>query len=296
MATRKNVLILGDSGFTGRHLMDLCHDDPEIDGIGAAAFGRTDLTDPSAIARLLDRTQPEVIVNLAAISSPGEADYRRIYEVNAFGVQNLLDAMTASGFAGRFILASSANIYGNRTTAVIRETDMPDPVNHYACSKLLAERFCAMSDGVGGGFRTVLVRPFSCIGVGQKPNFLLPKIIRHFRERAPVIELGNIDVRRDFVDIRDVALVYRRLMTVDNPPDVLHIASNRTWSISEIIDCLSMISGHTIDVRVNPAFVRANDLLFQQGDDSRMRSLGITCRYSMEDTLRWMYETDDHRF
>ena len=292
LAEKRKVLVLGDTGFTGQHLMGHCRDDAEITCEAASAGGRTDLTDRTAVARLIDRVQPDVVVNLAAISSPGEADYRRIYEVNAFAVQNLLDALTDAGFEGRLITASSANIYGNRTTAVIRETDAPDPVNHYACSKVLAERFCAMA---GGRFRTVLVRSFSCIGVGQKPGFLLPKIVRHFRERAPAIELGNIDVRRDFVDIRDAVRVYRRLMTVENPPDVLHIARNRAWSISEIIDLLTTISGHRLEVRVNPAFIRPNDLLFQQGDDTRMRGLGVVCRHEMEDTLRWMYESSDSR-
>lgn len=267
--------------------MALCRDDPEVECTGGSFFGRTDLTDPGAIVRLLDRVRPKVIVNLAAISSPGEADYRRLYEVNAFGVQSLLDALVNSGFDGRFIMASSANIYGNNTTSVISETDIVDPVNHYSYSKWLAERFCAAS---GGQFHTTITRSFSCIGVGQRPQFLLPKIVRHFRERASVIELGNINVRRDFVDIRDAVKVYRRLMTVENPPDLLHIASNRTWSISQIINLLTEITGHRIDVRVNPAFIRPNDLLFQQGDDARMRALGVVCQYDMIDTLRWMYE------
>jgi nucleoside-diphosphate-sugar epimerase len=281
------VLVLGETGFTGRHLTERLRQDAGVEVLPSRAFG-LDLRSANSIEAAVRECHPNVVVNLAAISSPAENDHRLIYQVNAFAVETLLQALKRTGFAGRLVQASSANIYGNRSAAMIEETDPPEPVNHYACSKYLAERFCAMA---AAEFEIVLTRPFSCIGVGQKPNFLLPKIVRHFQAKAPMLELGNIGVRRDFIDIRDVAAVYHRLICAATVPGMLHICRNETHSIEEIIQALSRISRHSLEIRVNPAFVRANDLLFQQGSDAGMRTLGLSCVYGLEDTLRWMYKT-----
>src|SRR5262249_12626397 len=164
------VLVSGETGFTGRHLMERLDLDRSLEVLRSRALG-LDLRSAESIERALQESRPDVVVNLAAISSPAESDHRLIYEVNAFAVESLLQVLKRTGFAGRLVQASSANIYGNRSAAMILETDMPEPVNHYACSKYQAERFCAMA---AAGFEIVLTRPFSCIGVGQKPSFLLP--------------------------------------------------------------------------------------------------------------------------
>ena len=279
------VMLIGASGFTGGHLREACARDPALDLVDARSLG-LDLTCADSIAAALAACRPDTVVNLAAISSPAERDHRGLYEVNAFGVQRLVDALKAAGFAGRLVQASTGNVYGSRTAWVSRESDPVDPVNHYACSKWLAERICGMAEAP---FEIVLTRPFSCIGLGQAAHFLLPKIVRHFRERAPRLELGALDIRRDFVDIRDAAAVYHALITRPEVPGLVHICRNRTASIGEILDTLSEIAGFRPEIAVNPAFSRPNDLRFQQGDDTRLRRFGTPCTRGLRETLSWMY-------
>ena len=99
-------------------------------------------------------------------------------------------------------MASSANVYGNSTLEVLEETAVTQPANGYAVSKLAME-YVAKTYMARLGI--VITRPFNYTGVGQEPRYLIPKIVNHFQDRALHIELGNIDVARDFSDVRDIA-------------------------------------------------------------------------------------------
>jgi nucleoside-diphosphate-sugar epimerase len=280
------LLIIGSRGFTGRHLVAVLRANPGIAVAEACDYGM-DLRLPNTIAQTLDATRPELVINLGGVSAIITNDVRGLYDINAFGQLNLLQCLAARGFAGRLVFASSANIYGNNTRGTISEDQFPDPVNYYAISKLLAENFCRM---FADHCDIVVVRPFNCIGAGQGSNFLLPKIVRHFREKQPSIELGNLDVERDFVDVRDAARAYELILTSAQSLTPIHIASGRAEPIRGIIQMLEELTGHRITVRINPAFVRPNDLHHQQADISRLQSLGFAPRYSIRDTLAWMLQ------
>lgn len=287
--TPRRIALLGAGGFTGRHLLPLLRADGHE--VHDSVAHPVDLRSVDSLRDFIRLSRPDCIINLAAVSFVGGNDFRSLYDINAFGVMNLLEVLAETGFTGRLIHASSANIYGNNTPDVITEDRAPEPCNHYSVSKVMSEAYCRICPGA---HEVVITRSFSCIGRGQRPDFLVPKIVRAFRQRLPVLELGNIEVRRDFVDIRDAVQVYRRLVDAVSPPSLLQIASNRTASITEIIDTLERIAGFRPEIRFNPAFARPNDLLFQQGDDSRLRALGVQCQHTLEDTLHWIYtEAED---
>jgi nucleoside-diphosphate-sugar epimerase len=134
-----------------------------------------------------------------------------------------------------------------------------------------------------------IVRPFNYTGIGQTEDFLLPKIVAHFRRQAPYIELGNIDVWRDFSDVRTVAKIYRRLIEVKPIGQTVNICSGTTHSLREVLTMAENISGHKMEVRVNPAFVRANEVKSLCGDAALLHSLIDECEsLSLEETMRWM--------
>jgi nucleoside-diphosphate-sugar epimerase len=204
------------------------------------------------------------------------------------GTRNLLEALAELKARPRCVLlASSANVYGNAPVELIDETVPPAPANDYAVSKLAMEYLARLwMDRLP----IVITRPFNYTGVGQPPNFLLPKIVSHFQARAPVIELGNTDVARDFSDVRTVASVYRQLLEVAPAGDVFNVCSGVAYTLGDVLRMMAAIAGYAIEVRVNPAFVRANEVKRLLGSAGKLeRAIGPLAGIPLEETLGWMY-------
>ncbi len=294
----RRALITGIKGFTGGYVAaELERHGWEVCGIGAQAeaedprYRHVDLTDAPAVRDILAELQPNVVVHLAAIAFVGHGDADAFYTVNVIGTRNLLAALAANDKPPECVLlASSANVYGNTTEGVLSETSPPDPANDYAVSKLSMEYMARLWMN---RLPIVITRPFNYTGVGQTESFLLPKIVGHFRRKAEVIELGNLDVWRDFSDVRAVAQAYRRLAEACPAGKVVNVCSGQTHSLRDVLAMATSISGHELRVEVNPAFVRANEVKTLSGNPERLCSLiGEWSSLPLEETLRWMLEAD----
>ena len=135
----------------------------------------------------------------------------------------------------------------------------------------------------------VIARPFNYTGRGQAQSFLIPKLVDHFQRKAPYVELGNLQVEREFNDVRFVCETYLRLLEKGAPGEVYNVCSGKPVALQSVIDLLSRITGHPIEVRVNPAFVRANELHRLCGNPHKLlEAIGGLESPALEDTLRWM--------
>lgn len=292
------ILITGADGFTGRYLTTLLaregHDvlglshkpaSNAVDGLLASRV--CDLTDTQALADAVADLRPDKVVHLAAIAFVAHGVVEDIYRTNILGSRNLLEAVSTAGNVDAVLLASSANIYGNRVSGAISETVSPDPVNDYAVSKLSMEFVAKL---YRDRLPIIIARPFNYTGVGQSIDFLIPKIVHHVRQGAKEIELGNLDVSRDFSDVRDVASAYAALL--DQPAalgETFNICSGTAYSLRDVIALIQEISGHDFSVRVNPAFVRENEVKTLWGDRSKLEGvLGQRPLCDLRDTLSWM--------
>jgi nucleoside-diphosphate-sugar epimerase len=287
---RKCALITGISGFTGRYVAAaLSHAEYDVHGLESGG-DHVDLIDRASVREAVERLQPDVVIHLAAISFVAHGDADAIYRINVVGTRNLLEALASlPRKPERVLLASSANIYGN-AGGLIDEGTLASPQNDYAVSKLAMEYMARLW---ADQLPITIVRPFNYTGVGQSEKFLLPKIVAHFKHRAKVIELGNLDVWRDFNDVRNVAQIYARLLEVDSG-DTLNICTGQEHSLRQIVAIMEEVSGHHIEMRVNPHFVRPNEVERLRGDPSRLSSkIGGLPQFSIVDTLRWMYEHPD---
>lgn len=289
------VLVTGSEGFTGRYLVDeLERAGYEVIGLGSHAstapgYFQADLTDPEGLRSALAKAQPDVVIHLAALAYVGHGDPNAFYRVNLMGTRNLLEAIAASGRTPESVLlASSANVYGNQAEGELSELASPAPANDYAVSKLAMEY---MAKTWLPKLPITLVRPFNYTGVGQTENFLLPKIVSHFQRKASVIELGNLDVWRDFSDVRAVVQAYRKLVERKPVGETFNVASGRTHSLREVLALCTELSGHQVDVRVNPEFVRANEVKTLCGNADKLREcIGEWKTPELKSTLRWMLE------
>ncbi|WP_025601153.1 GDP-mannose 4,6-dehydratase [Burkholderia sp. WSM2230] len=289
------TLVTGASGFTGRYLVDnlLERGHTVIETFAGSDQAETptrlrlDITSPQNCRRVIEAVRPDYIVHLAAISFVGHDDPLDFYRVNVIGTLNVLEACAATGHTPRKVLiASSANVYGNVTSDAIDESFPLTPVNHYAASK------AAMETMVHTWFERLpilIVRPFNYTGRGQASNFLVPKIVEHFARREPSIELGNIDVARDFSDVRYVARAYEALLDSAATAETVNVCTGTPYTLREILFAASDLTGHKLQVHVNPAFVRQTDVKVLAGSPAKLRSLVPEVQaIPFMDTLRWM--------
>ncbi|MEO6030792.1 MAG: NAD-dependent epimerase/dehydratase family protein [Burkholderiaceae bacterium] len=297
------TLITGIAGFTGRHLAS------ELTGAGHEVVGLThaggstqpgtiacDLTDAAALNAAVQQLQPEAVVHLAGISLAPHGDVDALYRTNVLGTRNLLAALVALPQRPKAVLlASNANVYGNASVGVVDESVPPAPASDYAVSKLAMEY---MAQLWRAQLPITIVRPFNYTGVGQSEDFLLPKIVGHFQRRAAVLELGNLDVERDFSDVRSVARCYRLLLKVQQLTTesgaIFNVCSGTGYTLREVLSLAAELTGYMPEVRVNPAFVRANEVKRLVGSKEALeQAIGPVTAVPLRETIQWMLQSGD---
>ena len=262
------ILITGHDGFTGQFLWkDLQEKGHEP--LALSLDGQpVDLRDAPTVQQALRQLAPHKIIHLAAISSVDHGDVKQIYDVNLLGTRNLLEACTQLDRAiEAVILASSANIYGNQS-GQMTEASPVQPANDYAVSKLAMEYMAQLWQHK---LPIVIARPFNYTGIGQSTNFLIPKIVSHFVAKKELIELGNLDVWREFNDVRDVTHAYAKLIEAAPVGKIINVCSGNLHSLREVLELTATLTGHTLDIKVNPDFVRPNEVISLGGDPSLLR-------------------------
>ncbi|PMS36897.1 GDP-D-mannose dehydratase [Trinickia symbiotica] len=300
--TLKRALITGVRGFTGAYVRDeLRRAGYEVHGTVARTGVNgleenehlLDITSVHDCRRVIGLVKPTHIVHLAAISFVAHDDALDMYRVNVLGTLNLLQACIDVGcHPQKILIASSANVYGN-AAGVVDESMPPAPVNHYAASKLAMEH---LAKTWADRLAIVITRPFNYTGRGQESRFLVPKIVSHFTQGRPFIELGNLDVARDFSDVRMVASAYRALLESPAAGEIVNVCSEQPHTLHEVVDLVREASGHDLEIRVNRAFVRDNEVKVLVGSATKLRQMAPTVQpIDFADTIRWMVQRPDKR-
>ena len=295
------TLVTGAAGFTGRYVAEaLAQQGHEVHGLvhchepsTVSGFGHThgaDLADLDSVKKIVAEVRPDHVIHLAAIAFVAHGDVEQMYRTNIVGTRQLLEALAgASATPSSVLVASSANVYGNAREGVLDETVPPAPANDYGVSKLAMEY---VANVYASRLPLTVVRPFNYTGRGQDRNFLLPKIVAHARERAPVIQLGNLDVARDFSDVRTVAAAYAKLLT--EPAAIggtYNICSGEAVSLRSVLEMVTELSGHALQVSVNPDLVRGNEVRSLCGSAAKLESvIGPLEAIPLRQTLDWMLQ------
>ena len=290
-----NVLITGIDGFTGKYLEAFLNDK------GFKVFGITvnrsekenyiecDLCDSHKVNKIIESIKPDYIFHLAAISFVGDHNKLMMYDVNVMGTQNILDASIQLKRAPKkIIIASSATVYGNQKDHILHEKMCPNPVNHYGYSKLSMEQLIKT---YFNKLNILITRPFNYTGFGQSEVFIIPKIVSHFVKREPTIELGNLDVAREFNDIKTVIDIYYKLMHCDRISDIVNVCTGQAIALKEVLKSMEEMVGYKIEIQINPNFVRKNEIPILKGSVEKLQGIISMPQYcNIEDTLKTMYE------
>ena len=288
------VLVTGSEGFTGRYVCEeFSRAGWEVWGAGLQTkpgkprYLTIDLLRIETLKQINKKVQPDLVIHLAASAFVAQQDSAIFYDTNLIGTRNLLEVLNSATKAPTCtILASSANVYGTAGSQILTEHSPTYPANDYAVSKLAMEYVAKL---YVDKLPIVITRPFNYTGVGQNERFIIPKIVKHVRDRSPVIELGNLDVSREFSDVRDIALNYRLLAEHRPIGQIVNLCSGNPLSLRNCLSLAQNISGHRMEVQVSKAFVRSKEIATLSGDRSKLESLTASpAPREFTETLTWM--------
>lgn len=254
---------------------------------------QSNINDEASLEKEVLATKPDYVAHLAGISFVPSKDHEAFYRVHALGTSNLLQALTKLQVAPKkILLASSATVYGNSSNHLSIEEQALVPVDHYAISKVAMEE---TAKTFFNRLPIVIARPFNYTGAGQKGNFLIPKLVNHFAQKKSFIELGNLNIEREFNDVNMICDAYLNLLEYGKANEIYNVCSGRAHSLQFVLDSLKKITGHNLDVKVNPDFVRSSEIIRMIGNPKKLMQLlnshGVTLQIpALEDTLKLMLD------
>ena len=282
------ILVTGSSGLVGRHFRAHCGGIPLAD-----ANGRVDLRDRERVRSAVAAIQPQAVLHLAAQSSVAHSfeDPSSTMEVNYFGTSHLLEALRSTGFSGTFLYVGSADVYGRMKDEDLpaRETQPLRPRSPYAVSKVAAEALCYQWSQTER-FRIVLARPFNQIGPGQNPRFAVASFARQIAGIAggkePTVTTGDLDITRDFTDVRDTVRAYRRLIEAGENGEIYNLCSGKERSLRSILHRMLEISGVRAEIQVDSSRLRPGEQRRMVGDPGKIRNaIGWSAEIPIDTTL-----------
>lgn len=273
------ALVTGIEGFVGTHLCSYLinqgfevygiHLNPPREPLKATLF-YADICDFDRLKSVIEQTKPQFIFHLAGISSVAEAEKNPlpVYEINTLGTLKLLLAVHQLILPCRILFVSSADVYG-RAEKPHRETDPVSPLTAYARSKFLAEEICRLYHHTWE-MDIVIVRPFSHTGPCQAPHFIFPKVAQHIAlvekgKAEPVLKMGDLSVRRDYTDVRDVVRAYALALENCISGETYNITSGNAIRLQEGVDLLIKMSKVPIEVRSGATEIRPYDIPYLSG-------------------------------
>ncbi len=292
----ERILITGFSGFVGSYLAAACHAQypqaalfglslnaaalPEAQGDIPLICLEADLLDGAQVHQAIARSRPDLLFHLAAQSSVAAswAEPARTLQINAGGAIHLFEALRAEGLTPRIILVGSGEQYGLIASEEnpIKEECQPRPANPYAVSKV-AQDLYGYQYFAAYGLPIIRARPFNHFGPRQKESFVIASFARQVAlieagRAEPVLPVGNLQARRDFLPVRDVVRAYLALVEQGHPGEAYNIGSGVARSIEEVLAACLELTDAPITTRVDPARLRPADVPLLVADTTRLRA------------------------
>ncbi len=305
--TENKVLIFGAGGFVGKYLADefkangyqVTGSDIRVPAWADGSFHTNNLLDYDDVKSLISSELPQVIINLAAISSVGQSWKmpQATISVNVVGSLNILQAVKESYDASsmpKVMFIGSSEEYA-LSDKPLDEESLLDANNPYGISKMTQERFANLYRSEYG-IKVYCVRAFNHTGIGQADNFVLPSWCKQAAEidksgNPGTIKVGNLSVRRDFSDVRDIVRAYRMIIERGNPEKIYNVGSGTAHSLEDMLKKIISFSSVDIQYEVDPVRIRPTDTPVICCDNSLIKDeLCWSPEFDIYDTLRGMFE------
>lgn len=304
------VLVLGATGFVGRHLLAEClrqgdvvvgtyRPGEDVPAPAQAMWQPLELLDGPSLEAALDAARPDGIIHLAGQANVARAhrDPVETFRMNAEGTLRLLEAQRRAAPRARTVAVSSGELYGvvPAERLPVTEEQPPDPRTPYGLSKACADATAAMA-ARGWGLAVLRLRPFNHVGAGQRRGFVVPDFASQIAaiergEAEPVLRVGNLSPRRDFTDVRDIVRGYREALARGRAGEAYNLCSGRSVSVEEVARFLIGRARVPVEIRSDESRRRSQDLEEIRGDASKAkRDFGWSPTIPLETSLEEVLE------
>lgn len=280
MPESRRLLVTGGSGFVGGALARVLSMQQRDGWQRVDLPASIDLRDREALNVHVAAARPDVVLHLAAQSAVPDSlrDPETTLQVNLIGTLHLLQALDGAGFRGRLLYVGTGDVYGRVPEAdlPVTETRLPQPRNPYAVSKLAAEALCWQWHA-SRGLDVVLARPFNHIGPGQSERFAVSDFARQLAliragRAPPLLEVGDIDVTRDFTDVHDVVHAYLALLERGAAGEVYNVCSGVERTLRSVLDALVAMAGVDVRIAEDARRLRANEQRRMCGNPAKIEA------------------------
>lgn len=288
------LMVTGATGFVGGFIQHALASENNAYGFVFIPSQVIELRDAEGVARICAENAPDYVIHLAALSFVPESfnNPHETYEVNFLGTLNLLQALKQSGFKGRLLFVGSGDMYGLAAPEALPLTENSPlkPRSPYAVSKVAAEALCYQWSQTEG-MDIVMARPFNHIGPAQSDHFVVSDFAKQVMEiklgrRKPEISVGDIDVTRDFTDVRDVVRAYLMLLCGGGNGEAYNVCSGKEHSVREILERLLTLARVTANIRQDSARLRPAEQRRVYGSYDKLRdSTGWQPEIGLEQSL-----------
>ena len=300
------VLIFGAGGFVGSYLCkEFLNNGYKVSGTdkgeGSALpsevdFYKTDLMQADEVEKLIGQIQPDIIVNLAAISSVGASWNmpQATMAINVIGALNIVEAARKSEQKPRILFVGSSEEYVISENPLDENTQL-NANNPYGISKVTQEQFAKLYREQYG-LKIYCVRPFNHTGIGQRDSFVLPSFCKQVAEidksgKDGKIQVGNLKVKRDFSHVKDVVRAYRMIVESDNCNQIYNVGSGNAYSLEDMLTYIIGLSDQNIEIEVDQNRIRPTDQSVICCDRSLIgKELGWKPQYDVYDALKEMFD------
>lgn len=300
------VLIFGIGGFVGRYLaQEFIDSGYEVSGSDISKnsrlqtevqFYKADLLYSGEVKEVVSKVAPDMVINLAAISSVGASwgMPQTTISVNVIGALNIMEAAKGCNPMPKIMFIGSSEEYEDSEEPINESTPL-NANSPYGISKMAQERFAELYRE-RYGMKIYCVRPFNHAGIGQKDSFVLPSFCKQVADieksgKPGVIKVGNLSVERDFSNVRDVVRAYRMIIESDDCTKVFNVGSGKAYSLRAILEYITSLSTQEIKVEIDSERFRPVDTPRICCDNSYIKAeLGWEPKFSVFDAIKEMYE------